>query len=562
MARRTRNSRFRRSVALGGALTLAGALTIGVAAAADQGDENVQNCQVDPDNDLKDDGDLKEEKAEDKAGADEEKAEEDSGSDNKDSGTQDNKEEKASDEKLAAGLVKVIRFQKGDEEEKKDEEKADEEKADEEKANEEKANEEKQDEAKQEEEGAGNAEDCDVAALQEDADQAKQDFDPAAEQFDSIGDGQKTFEETFPADPAEEADDAQQLLEQNLEDVKQQGEDRQEQLGQAPSGEVVESCGLSHRNTDNFIVTPGVIDGAQHIHNYFGNSTNNAFTTPENALGDQAQNCQDPTNKSSYWTPSITQNGQEVQPESVEFVYQGYQEDVGEVVPMPMGMVMIAGDAKNIDPANATAKFVCEGQEDQVSQADFAECGQGQNMIRIQDLPSCWDGENLDSDDHKSHVVFPGEDGQCPQENPVPLPRLQFRETYSVSGSDNIELSSFPEALGLTSSDHVDHMNLASPESMQAAVDCINQGQQCQFGQGQQGQGQQGQGQQGQGQQGQGQQGQDQQGQDQQGQDQQGQLQQGQDQQGQLQQGQDQQGQDQQGQQNNQQGDAGNAGGQ
>lgn len=45
-------------------------------------------------------------------------------------------------------------------------------------------------------------------------------------------------------------------------------------------------------------------------------------------------------------------------------------------------------------------------------------------------FPSCWDGINLDSADHKSHVAYPDLviDGSCPDDYPVRLPGL-FYET-------------------------------------------------------------------------------------------------------------------------------------
>mmetsp|Transcript_20574 Transcript_20574/g.28944 ORF Transcript_20574/g.28944 Transcript_20574/m.28944 type:complete len:420 (+) Transcript_20574:334-1593(+) len=42
---------------------------------------------------------------------------------------------------------------------------------------------------------------------------------------------------------------------------------------------------------------------------------------------------------------------------------------------------------------------------------------------------SCWDGVNLDSDDHMSHVAFPKgdkENSPCPSSHPVRIPRLDF----------------------------------------------------------------------------------------------------------------------------------------
>lgn len=51
-------------------------------------------------------------------------------------------------------------------------------------------------------------------------------------------------------------------------------------------------------------------------------------------------------------------------------------------------------------------------------------------------FPSCWDGVNVDSDDHKSHVAYPDLviNGNCPDTHPVRLPGL-FYETIWDMGS-------------------------------------------------------------------------------------------------------------------------------
>ena len=54
--------------------------------------------------------------------------------------------------------------------------------------------------------------------------------------------------------------------------------------------------------------------------------------------------------------------------------------------------------------------------------------GQGEMELSIS-FPSCWDGINLDSPDHMSHVAFPQgeeENAPCPSSHPVRLPRLDF----------------------------------------------------------------------------------------------------------------------------------------
>lgn len=50
-------------------------------------------------------------------------------------------------------------------------------------------------------------------------------------------------------------------------------------------------------------------------------------------------------------------------------------------------------------------------------------------------FPSCWDGKNLDSPDHKSHMAYPIQNfnsGDCPDTHPVHLVSLFFEMFVSV----------------------------------------------------------------------------------------------------------------------------------
>jgi len=50
-------------------------------------------------------------------------------------------------------------------------------------------------------------------------------------------------------------------------------------------------------------------------------------------------------------------------------------------------------------------------------------------------LPSCWDGENLDSPDHKSHMAYPDgiDSGLCPPTHPVHLISLFYEVYFNVA---------------------------------------------------------------------------------------------------------------------------------
>lgn len=68
-----------------------------------------------------------------------------------------------------------------------------------------------------------------------------------------------------------------------------------------------------------------------------------------------------------------------------------------------------------------------------------ANCPDG---IRLEvAFPSCWDGKNLDSDDHRSHMAYPDlvQDGNCPDTHPVRLITMLYEkiiDTNAFKGQD------------------------------------------------------------------------------------------------------------------------------
>ncbi|KAJ9653604.1 hypothetical protein H2198_007228 [Neophaeococcomyces mojaviensis] len=55
-------------------------------------------------------------------------------------------------------------------------------------------------------------------------------------------------------------------------------------------------------------------------------------------------------------------------------------------------------------------------------------------------FPSCWDGVNLDSDDHRSHVAFPSmvQDGKCPDGFSTLLPTLFYEIAWETTTFKNL----------------------------------------------------------------------------------------------------------------------------
>lgn len=64
-------------------------------------------------------------------------------------------------------------------------------------------------------------------------------------------------------------------------------------------------------------------------------------------------------------------------------------------------------------------------------------------------FPSCWDGKNLDSADHMSHIAYPvpdashngvGAEGVCPSTHPVKIPQVMYEVMWDTRGFNNKDL--------------------------------------------------------------------------------------------------------------------------
>lgn len=80
-------------------------------------------------------------------------------------------------------------------------------------------------------------------------------------------------------------------------------------------------------------------------------------------------------------------------------------------------------------------------------------------------FPDCWDGENVDSDDHKSHMAHSGPDG-CPDDHPVAVPELEFVVEYPFWGDP----SGLRLASGETFTAHADFFNAWDEEKLAGEI--------------------------------------------------------------------------------------------
>ncbi|WP_259408217.1 DUF1996 domain-containing protein [Streptomyces akebiae] len=274
------------------------------------------------------------------------------------------------------------------------------------------------------------------------------------------------------------------------------------------TGSFSTDCGVNAGglfNSDNVIVAPGVSNGAHHFHDYVGNQGNNAFAGDED-LAAADTSCENQGDRSSYFWPVIRlQNGtaeqdanspgggiegnagEIVTPKEVTMTFVGSPR--GEVVEMPRLLRIITGDAKAFvnGPANANASWSCTGFEDRQLKDKYPLCPSGSDVVRTFEFQSCWDGRNIDSANHRTHVAFAAADGSCPAGFKA-IPQLVQRIVYDVDApslqdggrtTPLFAVDSFPEQLHKPVTDHGDFINVFDEDLMRAMVDCINDGREC-----------------------------------------------------------------------------------
>ena len=70
----------------------------------------------------------------------------------------------------------------------------------------------------------------------------------------------------------------------------------------------------------------------------------------------------------------------------------------------------------------------------------LAVCSPGQVLGAVIDAPSCWDGENLDSPNHRSHVAYVISDvGRtvCPSTHPYMIPGFTLGARWTIAAGDD-----------------------------------------------------------------------------------------------------------------------------
>jgi len=212
------------------------------------------------------------------------------------------------------------------------------------------------------------------------------------------------------------------------------------------------------------IVFPGQA-GRSHDHTYFGNRSTSASATPDSLRAAATSSCLRRGDTAAYWVPTLLSAGQPVTPLGATVYYVRRTRE--PVQAFPPGLEMIAGTSTATAPqGEQITSWSCAG-EPETRSSTIPTCSTGGRPALVLHVrfPNCWDGTNLDSADHKSHMAYSVE-GQCPDSHPVETPALALNVRYPAVQSAGASLSSGGQYSG-----HGDFVNAWNQERLQRLVD-------------------------------------------------------------------------------------------
>lgn len=298
-------------------------------------------------------------------------------------------------------------------------------------------------------------------------------------------------------------------------------------------GAVRINCEVSHFNYSDPILFPGK-PFASHLHMFFGNTLTNWESTSESIATTGGSTCSGGTaNRTAYWAPAlINTNGRDwrdcvgktphtdcelmvpggdqtrtedcsrnrwtqwcVDQRNATQVYYktGYQGVASNTVQnWPAGLRMIAGDSKATTPQPHTIWTCRPTNQGDVNHPHYKSimetgCQAGQLLVMGTEFPQCWNGRDLDSPDHKSHMSYAlgWPDKGCPASHPVPLPQVTQWVYYRLPA--DVELSHLRLVSDMYDgpagySNHADWWHGWNPDVFQKVVDnCYAPGLDCQM---------------------------------------------------------------------------------
>jgi hypothetical protein len=252
----------------------------------------------------------------------------------------------------------------------------------------------------------------------------------------------------------------------------------------AATGSYTWSCGENrdgHYNSANIVIAPGIVGTAHHTHDYVGNLSTVASST-DASLAAAGTTCANGDESTYYWpvlrvTDGRSEDGAIQVPTSVTLTFSG--SPVGPVLAMPRFLRAVTGDARAFTSSPALVRPVWTCSSTPLRRTTkYPRCPAGDQVVRVFDFPSCWDGRRTDSPDHRSHLLFPDPAGACPH-GTFAVPRLRIRVAYALPSGARYAIDAFPDQHNSPLTDHALFVSIL-PDSLTAeVVRCLNAGRTC-----------------------------------------------------------------------------------
>lgn len=233
-------------------------------------------------------------------------------------------------------------------------------------------------------------------------------------------------------------------------------------------------CRSSHAASDDPIVSPGS-PGSTHLHQFFGATATNAHSSYRSMV-ESPSSCRLSEDTAGYWAPAlVSPRGEIARTISQIAYYRALGDD--PIRAFPADLRMIAGYPTIPTGVEDFLGWGCSNGQWFDSPGD---CTGNGNLKASVTFPSCWNGFQLDSPDHRSHMTY-RVGKHCPVSHPVALPTLKIHITFDVSDARGYALSS---DLMLGTADghslHADFWNTWDQDALEGLVrGCLLSGQSC-----------------------------------------------------------------------------------
>jgi len=217
---------------------------------------------------------------------------------------------------------------------------------------------------------------------------------------------------------------------------------------------VVNCAPLTQQRSDP-IVSPGIASG--HVHAIIGgNAFSRNMSSINASTNANATTCDKKLDHSNYWVPQLYHGRSDGTFELVPWIgsaiyYQTRACDYTtssqycnkSVVPLafPYGFRMVAGDTNrrtynDSDFSQRAVNMMCMNDDTSIQYQGFPPTHCKTLRAEVY-FPSCWDGKNLDSSNHKSHVAYPEvgnfDGGVCPKSHPVAILSIFYEFFFDTS---------------------------------------------------------------------------------------------------------------------------------